>query len=766
MTLNLPVLLLKNLVLLPHEEVKLELNNDLSKRIVNLATRNHENQLFVVVPNNKFEEYPDIHDLPLVGIVAEVKSKIELPNGHYRVVLGGLKRVKVKFYSNYLLDNEVLEVACNELELPAFNVIEETALKRKLLELVEGFINVARFVSNSFLNTLRNAPDLDILCDLIVIHVPFSIDKKMLYMEEINPLHRANALIIDLNVELQVLEIDNRIEENLREEFENTQKEYILKEKLREIQKELGVTEDVKTDTINKFYELLDDLDVSESVYKKFISEIRRFEYTNDNSPEYSVHHNYLDLVLNLPWNKSGVDETDLNATRKSLNNSHFGLEQVKDRIVEYVMIRNRNKYYRAPILCLVGPPGVGKTTLGLSIAKALHKEFYKISVGGLNDSNELVGHRKTYLGASHGKIIEAIKRTGVNNPLILIDEVDKMAKDFRGDPASVLLDILDPEQNVNFIDNFVEEGFDLSKVFFILTANSVDTIPPALYDRLEIIELSSYTEFEKVDIAKNYLLPDIFSDFLIKSKVNLDDDVLIKIIRFYTREAGVRDLRRVLESLIRKVLIGDKNLRVIKSNDLVRFLGEYEYSESVNKKFVASGIVNALAYTPLGGSVLKVEATKCIGSGKVKITGMIGQVMNESVDVALSYIKSNRELFKLNDIDFDKIDIHLHFLEAAVKKDGPSAGIAITTVLLSLFLDKKVDFNLSMTGEVNLHGEVMKIGGLREKLIGAYNNNVTKVFIPSDNSSDLKDVPEEVLKHIKIFKVNNYIEIYNKIFK
>ncbi len=768
---NLPVLLLKSLVLLPHQEVKLELNNELSKKIINLASKNHKGQLLIACPKDQFEENPEVGDLPEVGVVGLIKSRIELPNGNYRVVISGVKRIKVKFYANYILDNEVLEANTVELDLPKFDVVEEMALRRKIVELVEEYISIARYLSNSFLMALKKCDNLNDLTDMVIAHIPFSIDKKILYMEEINPLHRANALIVDLNVELQVLELDQRIEENLRLEFEKNQKEYVLKEKIREIQKELG-EEDPKDNVVKDYLDLLNDLDINPKTREKFLNEIKKFEYTNDASPEASTIRNYLDLVLNLPWNRFSVDETDLTSIKKELDNSHFGLDKIKERIIEYIAVKNRNRDLKTPILCFVGPPGVGKTSLAKSIARALNREFYKISVGGLNDSSELIGHRRTYIGSCPGKIIQGIKKCGVSNPLVLIDEVDKMVRDYKGDPSSTLLDILDVEQNNAFIDNYVEEPFDLSKVLFILTANDISLIPPALYDRLEIVELASYTEFEKLDIATKYLLPSIFDEHLVSTKeVKINNDIIMEIIKKYTREAGVRDLRRQLEVIVRKIVtksvINDEKIKVtIKKKDLVDYLGNEKFDDFENVKYKGVGIVNALAYTPLGGVVMQIEANMYEGSGKRIITGSLGQVMSESIDVAISYIRNNKEFLKVNDYYFDKKDIHLHFLEGAIKKDGPSAGMAIVTALLSLILSKNIDWTISMTGEIGLKGEILKIGGLKEKIIGAYNGGIKKIFIPKSNVGDLSEIPSQIIDKIEIIPVKNYSEVYKFLFE
>ncbi len=769
---NLPVMLLKGIVLLPYQDVRLDLNSSVSSKVIDLAIKKYNGNILIVCPVNPYEEAPDISDLPNVGVIGKIKNKMELPNGNIRIVVNGIKRVKIL---EYLHDNSLFDVltsSVTEIDLPKFDEVEETTLRRKILELLNQYIESSSTVSNSVLSSIKDVTDLSRLTDVIVSFMPFTLDKKLLYMHEINSLHRANALVYDLSIELQVAQLDLKLDEVLRNEFEENQREYVLREKIDIIKKELGEN-DLKDEVIGEYLEKINNLKVDGALKNKLINEVKKLDYTSDNNPEISQIRSYLDLVLDLPFGIYSEDEKDLDKIKDTLDSTHFGLEKAKNRIVEYIAVKLRNKSLKSPIICLVGPPGVGKTSLAIAIAKSLNKEFYKISVGGLNDGAELNGHRRTYIGASPGKIIQGLKKCGTSNPLILIDEVDKMVKDYKGDPASVLLDILDPEQNQFFVDNYVEEPFDLKDVLFVLTANSEETIPDALYDRLEVIELTSYTEFEKIDIAKNYLLPNIFKEHLVCSKeIKISSDIILDIIHKYTKEAGVRDLERHLSTIVRKIVtksVRELNSPIkvnVKKSDLTSYLGPSKYDINNHIVTITSGLVNGLAYTSCGGMVMPVEATMYKGKGEFKVTGMLGKTMEESVQIALSYIKSNKDIMSKNKYNLDEYDIHIHFLEGAIKKDGPSAGVAITTSLISLLLNKEIDKEVAMTGEMSLRGDVLKIGGLKEKIIAAYNEGINKIFIPYLNNSEIEEIPELVRNSMKIVPVKNYKEIYNKLFK
>ena len=761
----LPVMLLKGLILLPNQEVKIELNNTLSKEIINLATKEYDRSLLVITPHNQIEETPEVNDLPEVGVIGKIKSRIELPNGNIRITLKGVDRVKIVLFQNSSFNGDILEASFTNIVLPKFDEVEEKAIIKKLNEIVQEYVTSSTHVSNSILNSIKVIDTLSLLTDTICSFIPLSFAKKLEYVEEINPIYRAKNLLKDIKVELEVLKLDQKIEKEIENSLEQSQKEFILREKVKILEQELG---DTKNEVADLYYQELEKLKLSKSSHSKLLQEIKKLEYTNDLSPENAMIRNYLEWVLHLPWKSETFENNNIEDIKKKLNESHYGLEEVKMRILEYVALKNNNPEIKSPIICLVGPPGVGKTSIAKQIASALNRKFYKISVGGLNDSSELMGHRRTYMGSNPGKIIQGLRKCGSKNPLFLIDEIDKLTVNAKDDPASVLLDILDKEQNTEFVDNYIEEAFDLSHVFFILTANDVSMIPLALRDRLELIYLSSYTNYEKLDIAKKYLIPRILEENKISNKIiSISDEMLLFLISSYTEEAGVRDLYRNLEKLIRKlVLMGKINERTkISKVRLKEYLGIPKYDGIENKKHDFVGRVNALGVTGGGGKIIPVESCIYEGKGDFIITGMLGQVMDESTHVSLSYIKARQKQFGFKDFYFNIKDIHIHFLDGSIKKDGPSAGVAITTSIISIILNKKVANHLAFTGEISLNGDILKVGGIKEKIIGAYNHGITDIFIPALNELDLEEVPDIIREKMNIVLVKNYQEIFDRLF-
>lgn len=752
---NIPVILLKNLVILPNQEIKLELNNVISGKAINDASSNFKSEILVVAPMDVLEEEPSVDDLPKVGVIAKIKNKID-NDGVIEVKLRGLKRVAVnKYYQEK--NNDVLYSEVMYIDLPALVEEEENAILRKLVDTLKKYINISKGISNDILNFVSNNKDLNKITDAITSFLPFNISKKLEYMQEINPIKRAKALIKDMNEEIKGIEIDNELEEKIDESLQNDQRKFILKEKMKVLKQELG-EDSWKKEEVLEYRKILDKLKIDKKTKDHFSHEIDKYEIMSDDALEVSVMHNYLDWVLHLPWNKTRKENANFDEVYKELNKSHFGMDEIKTRISEYVAIKNLNRNIQSPIICLVGPPGVGKTTIAMSIAKALNRDFYKISVGGLNDSTELVGSRRTYLASAPGKIIQGLNKCGSNNPLMLIDEVDKMVKDYKGDPASTLLEILDPNQNKIFTDNYIEEPFDLSGVLFILTANNVSDIPKPILDRVELIELHSYTVFEKKDIAKNYMLPNILLDNMVyDNKLKFSDELLYFIINNYTEEAGVRDLERVLSSLARKITIN--NVKVLNEERIVRLLGNPKYTSNLVME-EENGVVNTLAVSNSGGTLSKIEVVTCKGNDKLTITGNAGNILKESISVVLTMLKLKYKY------SFHNEDIHVHFLDASSKKDGPSAGLALSVALCSLKENKKVPSDVAFTGEISLNGSILKIGGLKEKLIAAYNKNIKVVYMPKSNSEDLENVPKLILDNMEVIPVSNFNEVYTKLFK
>ena len=557
--------------------------------------------------------------------------------------------------------------------------------------------------------------------------------------------------------------------------MENVQREYILKEKLKNIQEELNLISDNDTDVndIDKYKNKLDSINAPKNIKDKVNSEIKKLSSMMFSSPEYSISKTYIETLLSLPYNIFSKENENLNKAKQILDSSHYGLMDVKERILEYLAVKIKTKNAKTPIICLSGPPGVGKTTLAKSIARAMGRKFAKISVGGVSDEADIIGHRRTYIGAYPGKIISAIKKSKSSNPLILIDEIDKLNKDIHGDPASVLLDILDKNQNKNFIDNYIDVEYDLSNVIFILTANDISQIPHPLRDRLEIIELSSYTEYEKVDIAKKYLIPKLIKENgLTRKNILFNDKAILEIIKYYTKESGVRELERCIEKIIRKVvkLIVTENVDDILYNiydtSIIKYLGNRKYFYSELSYDKVPGIVNGLAYNSFGGDVLPIEVIYYKGKGEIILTGSLGDVIKESATIALSYIKQNYKQFSISYNTIENNDIHIHMPEGAIPKDGPSAGIALSTAIISALSKRNVPPFFAMTGEITLTGNVLPIGGLKEKVLGAKRSGIKKIIIPESNRRDFEEIPKYIKNKIEFYFVNNYNEVYDIIFK
>ena len=760
---NLPIILLKSNILFPYNELRVEVVHTQDKLVLENALKYYDGQVLLVNLEDPLEENPNVRDLPNIGVVGKIKSKIELANGIVRCVISGLSRVEVLNY----LESEFgfLEAFVFPVDLEKFDELEANALRRVLFKDLEKYIETSSFMSNSVMGRITGVDNIDKLVDIVCSEVPLSYETKFRYLMTTSPIKRIKMLVSDLNREIETIDLENEIELTLKEKIDSSQREYLLREKVRIIKEELGEST-IKDTEVASLKKRLSEMNLPPRVRRRINEELKRYTLSSEASPEITVIRTYIDWLLNLPWLESSSNRYKARAVEEVLDETHYGLEEVKRRIVEFVVVTERIRNKEGTIICLVGPPGVGKTTLAKSVARALNKRFVKVSVGGISDEAEITGHRRTYLGANPGKIIQAMKKVGVNNPVFLIDEIDKLSKDYHGDPAAALLDVLDKEQHGHFCDNYIEEEFDLSHVFFILTANDVSRIPNALKDRLEVIELSSYTNYDKKEICRKYLIPKLYKDYKIRNNnVNIDDSAIVKIIEEYTKEAGARELTRKIEQICRKIVYGNLHDVEITVNNLKDFLGPVKYFRQKNDKATQSGVVNALAYTVYGGEILKVSACSYEGSGKVKVTGSVGKVMEESVDVAFSFIKSNAMNFGIDSILFQFKDFHIHIEEGAMAKDGPSAGIVITTAILSMLKDKIISSDISMTGEMTLRGKILPIGGLKEKLIAASVNDVKQVFIPIENKVDLEDVPLEVKKKLDIVFVRDYLDVYYYLF-
>ena len=768
---DLPVILLKGIVLLPNNDIRLEFESDESKNIIDVSELFHDNELLVVSTMESLDKL-DCAKLPKIGVASKITHKMELPNGKTRVIITGKTRARVHEYLNLNNSFEVIEAIVSNIEDEHIEEQEETVTIRKIYREIEACVKTIPNMSNSVLSLIINSTDLSKMTDIIVPYLPIENQRFMQYLLETKSTERAKLILEDLYKQKELYEIDKKIDSNIKKTLDDNQKEFILREKIKQIKQELGES-NLKDDDVEILKDKLKNLKAPKNIKERIEKEIKRYENLSVMSPETSIIKNYIDWLLDLPWKTETEDNEDLKEVRKILDESHYGLDSVKTRIIEFLAVKQMTQELRGPILCLVGPPGVGKTSLAFRVAKAINRNFVKMSVGGINDEAEIIGHRKTYIGASPGKIISSMKKAGSINPVFLVDEIDKMTKDIKGDPASTLLEVFDPEQNKYFTDNYIEEEYDLSKVMFITTANYVEQIPEALRDRLEIVELSGYTEYEKLDICKTHLIKKISKEHgLEEGIVKFEDEALLSIIRYYTKEAGVRELERKISKIIRKIVtsIVMNNIElkeiIIKPENLKEYLGNEKYHYIYKNLEGQVGVVNGLAYTSYGGDVLPIEVNFYKGKGELVLTGSLGEVMQESAKIAFSYIKSNCKKFKIDFNDIIDKDIHIHVPEGAIPKDGPSAGVALTTALISALLNKEVSTNIAMTGEMTLRGNVLAIGGLKEKSTGACRNNIKKIIIPYDNQSDIDEIPEEIKNNIEYIPVKKYEEIFEIIFK
>ncbi len=760
------VLPLRDIVVFPNMIVPLFVGRTKSIKALDYAEK-FEKEIFLVAQKDANVDDPQTNDIYSYGTIASILQLLRLPDGTVKVLVEGIERAKTSHFSE---NNEFFEAYLDPVPQDVGAKDKEmNALSRTAINQFENYVKLNRKVPPEILVSLNQITDLSKLADTMGAHLGNKLSEKQQLLETVSVKDRLTKIIDYMDDEIGVLQVEKKIRGRVKRQMDKTQKEYYLNEQIKAIQKELGETSDVK-DEIVEIEDKLKKLKLSDEAKEKVKSEVKKLKQMGPMSAEATVVRNYLDWIISLPWNENVEVDINLSKALKTLDKDHYGLKKVKDRIIEYLAVQSRVKKPKGPILCLVGPPGVGKTSLGKSIAKALGRPFIKVSLGGIRDESEIRGHRRTYIGSMPGKIIQSLKKSKYSNPLFLLDEVDKLGADWRGDPSSALLEVLDPEQNKNFNDHYLEVDYDLSNVMFVTTANTLN-IPQPLVDRMEVIRISGYTENEKKNIATKYLLPKQLSDNGIKGKeVNVAESAIESIIKYYTRESGVRSLEREISKIIRKalknIIMNKKRSLSISKNNVENYLGikRFKFGEIESKSLV--GVCTGLAWTEVGGELLQIESVIMPGKGKAIYTGKLGDVMKESVQAAQSFVHSNSAKFGISPNLFEKHDIHVHVPEGATPKDGPSAGIAMFTSIISAFTGVSIKNNIAMTGEITLRGRVLPIGGLKEKLLAAVRGGIKEVIIPKDNKKDLTEIDEkEIVNNIEIHFVESANEIIKKAF-
>ncbi len=753
-----PVLPLRDIVVYPKMIVPLFVGREKSINALQEVVDNDQNIILTTQKDAAIEE-PTSDEVYHVGTIGTVLQLLRLPDGTVKVLIEGLERVKIdKFYKN----PDFMEASVTILPENESNDQELEALARAVLNQFEEYVKLSKKISPEVLAAVNQIEDYSKLADTIASHLALKIADKQALLEGTTLNERFEKILGFMDAEITLLEVETKIRNRVKKQMEKSQKEYYLNEQMKAIQKELGDgDEDAE---ISEYLKKIENTKLSKEAKEKALAEVKKLKNMSTMSAEATVVRNYLDALLDLPWKKYSKVNKDLNKAMEVLEADHYGLKEVKERIVEYLAVQARANKIKGPILCLVGPPGVGKTSLGKSIAKATGRAFVRASLGGMRDEAEIRGHRRTYIGSMPGKIIKGMKKAGTSNPLFLLDEIDKLGNDYRGDPSSALLEVLDPEQNNSFNDHYLEVDYDLSDVMFVTTANSYN-MPRPLMDRMEIISLSGYTEDEKIQIAKRHLLPKIFSEMAIKKgELEVEDNAICNIIRYYTREAGVRNLERELSKIARKavkeILTSDEKKVVVSSDNLDKYLGVIKYRYGVAEESDHIGVTTGLAWTEVGGDILFIEAVDMPGKGSIKQTGKLGDVMKESIETAFSVVRSHSVDLGIDPSVFEKTDIHVHVPEGATPKDGPSAGIAMYTTLVSVLTKIPVRKDVAMTGEITLQGRVLPIGGLKEKLLSALRGGIKTVIIPKDNEKDLKEIPDNVKECLKIIPVSEVSEV------
>ena len=754
-----PILPLRDIVIFPHMIAPLFVGRINSINAIESVMEANK-EIVLLTQKKPSIEHPQEKDLYKVGTVGNILQMLKLPDGTVKVLVEGKSRCTVKnihMFEDYLCTDIVL------FKNEEVSELEQDELISNLSDLFEKYVKLNGKISTEILSTVSEIKSLNTLTDTIINHLVFNIEEKQSFLEMINPIERAQNLINKIKNEIEILGSERKIRNRVKTQMEKTQREYYLNEQLKAIQKELGSSEDGK----NEFDEIEDKINkgkLSKEAKEKAFSELKKLKNMSPMSAEATVVRSYIDWLVSIPWNKTNKVKSDIVKARDILDNDHYGLEKIKDRIIEFLAVQKRTKEIKGPILCLVGPPGVGKTSLGKSIAEATGREYIRMALGGVRDEAEIRGHRRTYIGSLPGKIIHGMKKASAINPLFLLDEIDKLGNDYRGDPSSALLEVLDPEQNKTFQDHYLEVDYDLSKVLFITTSNTLN-MPQALLDRMEVIRLSGYTEDEKLEIAKRHLIKKQMDNCKLKeTEFSINDEALKIIIQSYTREAGVRSLERQLAKLTRKIvtLIEKKEVKSINitKDNIIEMLGVPIYQRQEIEKDNLVGITTGLAWTEVGGELLSIEAVKVRGKGKVTATGKLGDVMKESVQAAEFFIKSKALSYGLNPIDLEKNDIHVHVPEGATPKDGPSAGVAMVTSMVSALTEIKIKSNVGMTGEITLRGRVLPIGGLKEKLLAARRGGLETVLIPIDNKKDLIEIPDNIKDKLNIIPVDSIDQV------
>ncbi|MGM9970506.1 MAG: endopeptidase La [Anaeroplasma sp.] len=764
----LPAIAVRGIVPLPGNEFKIEVGRANSVQALEASEKMYGGNIILLVQKDSTAKDVTQEDLERIGVLAKVTLKLKLPNNNYRVKFKVTNRIEIKEFTS-----EDPYFVCNYEKI--FSILQNDSLEAALIKNVTTEISMAgqNILSSpdEVSKLLQSGTNADVLSDVIAYQLKVNSNlSKYRYLEELNVSKRLEMILEDIEREKQIVEIENKINKDVKKSIDDSQKEYYLREKMKAIQNELGDKARQEED-VEKLRKALGEAHLPKNVYEKAKQELQKYASTSNQMAESGIIRTYLDWIINLPWYKASEDNNDLADVINKLNKNHYGLDKVKDRIIEYLAVKMMTGHNPSTILCFAGPPGVGKTSLARSISDALGRKFVKQSLGGVRDESEIRGHRRTYIGALPGRILKGMKDAGTVNPVFLLDEIDKMTADYRGDPAAAMLEVLDPEQNKFFSDNYLEEPYDLSQVMFITTANDLNNIPAPLLDRMEIIELSSYTEIEKFNIGFKHLLPRQLEEHGLKpEQLTITEDAMYAIIQNYTREAGVRELNRMIASICRKtvrmILMNNSSNETITVDNLHEFLGKIRFTNNKNRGINQVGVVTGLAYTAFGGDTLDIEVTTYPGKGGLMLTGKLGDVMKESAQAAFSFVKSHASEYGIESTVLEKNDIHIHVPEGAVPKDGPSAGVTLTTALVSALSNRPVDCHIGMTGEITLRGSVLPIGGLREKSIAAHRSGLTKIFIPQENERDIEDIPQEVRAVLEIQPVSHISEILNAIFK